>query len=511
MTDIGSGRGKAKGQRAARRRSGPGVLRARLDTAARPGASFWTPRLAEDPARVPLLWALIALCVACAGVVALRWAGGKAGETLVSSVLLAVSGWLAALVFSRGRIGRALLGSTPYVVAGLALVTLGVMQASGDPADPVHTHALLGAYLALPVTYMLLFLVRPPREALMASVAVCAAAMSLQLALPPLFPGRAAMGLWTALVTGFWHLAGVVLLFAVPRLRSDRELLRAVMRASRDAMLLLVPRRRAQHGPRLAGPAVAALRVAYANPAAEMVFGIEPEEDLASGGPLGAAPQLHERLAEALDRQAEVSLVATLPTLEGVRWFRVTAAPFGGGVAATFVDVTEHKEREGRALALAHTDPLTGLANRRGFEVEAARRFAAADAGEASLTLCYLDLDGFKAVNDRLGHGAGDELLRAVARRLRSAVRGSDLVARLGGDEFVVLASGLAEDAVQPFFDRLHDSFAAPFEVAGRSVAVRPSLGVVPRAEQLVDALSAADAAMYDAKQRGGGVVLAGS
>ncbi len=488
----------------------PSATRPRPRGTSRRSVPFWSPRLAQDPARGPVLWTLLAIGLACAGAVALRWVSGKGPEPLVSGILLTVSSWLAALAASRGRLGRSLLASTPYLVAGLALTTLCVLQAAGDPADLVHTDALLGAYLALPVAYMLFFLVRPAREALFASIAACAALVAVQLALPPLLLGRSSSGTWSALIIGFWHGAVVLLLFAVPRLRSDRELLQAVMRSSRDAMVLLLPDGPSGPADGLSAGAYASFRVAFANAAAESVLGVRAGVRFAYGGASSASPELVSGLAAALEGQAEASFQVDLPTPDGPRWFRVAAAPSRSGVAATFVDVTELKETEGRALALAQTDELTGLANRRGFEVEAGRRFAAAGAGEAGLTLCYLDLDGFKDVNDRFGHGAGDELLRAVAERLRATVRATDLVARLGGDEFVILAGGLADDDVAPFFDRLNASFADPFTVAGRPVTVHPSLGVVPRAEELVDALAAADAAMYDAKRRGGGVVLAG-
>lgn len=490
---------------------GNGAARAQYggasSTQARPRV-FWNPALVQDPSRGPVLLALASLCVACAGVAALRWVTGKDSAPIVNVVQLTASAWLAALVVSRGRVGRTLLQFTPYLVSALALTTLVAMQATGDAADPAHTHSLLAAYLALPVTYLLFFLLRPPSEALIGSLATCAVVTAAQFALPPLFVGRVSYDHWTALLIAYWNGAVVMLLWAVPRLRSDRDLLQAVMRSAQDAMVLLVPRGRARTAAWHSNASLAEFRVAFANAAATRDFGVKAGSDLVADAALRSARELFEALAETHNRRAEVALDTRLPTLEGLRWFRVTAAPYESGVAATLVDITDHKETEGRALAMAFTDPLTGLANRRGFEVEAARRFATTEAGGEHLTLCYIDLDRFKEVNDRFGHMAGDDLLKDVARRLRSSVRGTDLVARIGGDEFVVLAGGLPDEFVEPFFQRLHASFAAPFEVAGRQVWVRPSLGVVPRAEELVDALAAADAAMYDAKQRGGGVVL---
>src|SRR5690606_10608541 len=92
---------------------------------------------------------------------------------------------------------------------------------------------------------------------------------------------------------------------------------------------------------------------------------------------------------------------------------------------------------------LAYTDPLTGLANRRAFEEQGSWRMGEAARAGRPVMLCFLDLDGFKAVNDRWGHAAGDELLRQVAGRLRGAVREADLIARFAGDEFALLVEGL--------------------------------------------------------------------
>ncbi len=448
-----------------------------------------------------------ALGAASAALIVHRWAIGREPDLLVGAVLLAVAAWSAALAAAPARCRRRLVALTPYVVAGLGLVTLGVFQAVGDASDAAHTNALLGAYLALPVSYILFFLLRPPAEALVGALITCGAVVALQLTLPPILGDRHSTGPWIAAFTGFWHAVTILLLFALPQLRSDRDLLEAVMRSSRDAMVLLVPRRRPPSAGELPGAAVEAFEVAFANEAAAAVFGLEGGEDLATGGPLGAARELHERLAEAHDRRTEVTISATLPTLTGVRWFRVTAAPSRTGIAATLVDITELKETEVRAVALAETDALTGLLNRRGLEAQGPRLIAGAAPG--STALCYIDLDGFKAVNDAHGHEAGDRVLQVFSERLKAATRSSDLVARLGGDEFVVLAAGIPLGAVEPFFERVHAAATAPFAVAGALLELRASLGVVTRARDLGSALGKADAAMYRAKQRGGGVALA--
>src|SRR5690606_36171299 len=131
-------------------------------------------------------------------------------------------------------------------------------------------------------------------------------------------------------------------------------------------------------------------RVTFANAAARHAFGAQPGLDLLADGPLSDAPELRERLGEALARGTEVRLNASLPTRAGAGWFRVTATRFWGGLAVTFADISEHKETETRALVLAHTDPLTGLANRRGFEAEADRRLGEAEKAGRAVAMCYL-------------------------------------------------------------------------------------------------------------------------
>src|SRR5207248_6804188 len=149
---------------------------------------------------------------------------------------------------------------------------------------------------------------------------------------------------------------------------------------------------------------------------------------------------------------------------------------------------------------LAHHDALTGLPNRGLFEERLTA--ALARAGRPT-TVMLLDVDGFKTVNDSLGHVAGDALLVAIARRLASAVRPGDTVARLGGDEFTVLAEGVDEPGATRLAGRLLRSLDDPVEIDGRRVYARGSIGIAvsdpdrPDREPLRDA----DAAMYEAKR----------
>jgi len=173
-------------------------------------------------------------------------------------------------------------------------------------------------------------------------------------------------------------------------------------------------------------------------------------------------------------------------------------------------DVTARLAAEEDLQRLALHDALTGLANRRLF-VERLEEAVAGCAPEEAVGVLYLDLDGFKAVNDTLGHAAGDELLRHVADLLVRGVRPGDTVARLGGDEFAVVCTQASAAAdVAAVGGRLLQSLAAPVALEGGEARVGASVGVAlggagASAEGL---LRAADAAMYDAKRAGKGRVV---
>jgi diguanylate cyclase (GGDEF)-like protein len=163
------------------------------------------------------------------------------------------------------------------------------------------------------------------------------------------------------------------------------------------------------------------------------------------------------------------------------------------------------RERD-RMSSLASTDPLTGLLNRRGLQAALARRLD--QVSSQRLTAVYvMDLDGFKPVNDLLGHDAGDELLIAAAARLRGALRETDLVARVGGDEFVVVADGLPDRATaQRVGQKLLACFAEPFEIDAAPCRVGATIGYAlsPHdGRDAADLIKRADQAMYAGKQAG--------
>ena len=172
------------------------------------------------------------------------------------------------------------------------------------------------------------------------------------------------------------------------------------------------------------------------------------------------------------------------------------------------IDLLEQEKT--RALALASQDYLTGLANRRMFQEMAATELKRARRSRNLYALLFFDLDRFKVINDTLGHGIGDLLLKGVAARLRGAVREYDLVARLGGDEFVALLSEIpSEEFVTQLAGKLVRELSAVYpDLDGHDVETSPSVGIAlyPRDGQDLDELLLhADQAMYSAKARGRG------
>ena len=170
-------------------------------------------------------------------------------------------------------------------------------------------------------------------------------------------------------------------------------------------------------------------------------------------------------------------------------------------------EIVERETAERRIRHLAHHDALTGLPNRRLLHKRLDDALAAAREGNGSPAVIFIDLDRFKTINDSLGHAVGDELLKAVARRLTEALRPGDTVSRVGGDEFVLILGDAAgvEDATAAS-DRLLDRLSRPYEISGHSLRVTPSLGIslFPRdGDDAQTLLSRADAAMYQAKAEG--------
>lgn len=168
-------------------------------------------------------------------------------------------------------------------------------------------------------------------------------------------------------------------------------------------------------------------------------------------------------------------------------------------------DVTERKALQRQFEHLALHDPLTGLANRILFRRELELACARARRQSTHVVVLCLDLDGFKAVNDRFGHLAGDELLVQIAQRLRAHVRETDVLARLGGDEFSLIVADLTgHDQAAQVAARISTLFERPFLLEGHSLTVGCSIGVTSYPDDdsgLEQLMAHADAAMYAAKR----------
>lgn len=196
-----------------------------------------------------------------------------------------------------------------------------------------------------------------------------------------------------------------------------------------------------------------------------------------------------------------------------VKWHLLHADPLmdvnkkATGLVGSIIDVTAYKERQQQLKQLAYFDELTGLPNRNMLERELRQAIARSKRQHHHLIVTFIDLDGFKEVNDRLGHNAGDEVLEVVANRLTHVVREDDLVARLGGDEFVIVLEETFKEDVEEIMTRIIDQISEPYECLGNDkVRVTPSIGlsVYPEdGEDIETLLKKADKAMYFAKGEG--------
>jgi diguanylate cyclase (GGDEF)-like protein/PAS domain S-box-containing protein len=181
----------------------------------------------------------------------------------------------------------------------------------------------------------------------------------------------------------------------------------------------------------------------------------------------------------------------------------------GGVIGAVMVahDVTAARDLSERLARLALYDSLTELPNRTLFADRLDQALARARRTGRCAAVLFVDLDRFKPVNDSLGHAVGDQLLRAVAQRLLTCVRGSDTVSRYGGDEFVILIGDIAHrDDTALCAEKVKQAFNTPFAVDGHQLEVTASIGIACSSESTMDAetlLKYADIAMYEAKHTG--------
>jgi len=192
-------------------------------------------------------------------------------------------------------------------------------------------------------------------------------------------------------------------------------------------------------------------------------------------------------------------------------WLTISAVTDQQGKITHYIgtssDITQLKEQERKLELMAHYDPLTGVPNRILLADRMHLAFAQTKRDNCLMAVGYLDLDGFKPVNDRLGHEAGDQLLIEVARRIKNALREGDTIARLGGDEFVFLLLGLEKvEDCETTLHRLLEVISEPVTLKNQAVSVSASIGISIFPEDNTDPdtlLRHADQAMYQAKQEG--------
>jgi diguanylate cyclase (GGDEF)-like protein len=263
-------------------------------------------------------------------------------------------------------------------------------------------------------------------------------------------------------------------------------------------------------------------RLLVANPRYAEIYGLPPDapligrslaQILADREAVGGGPDMSaaDNLAARLETVSANRSVDTVVVLKNGRTVAVHHQPMpDGGWVGTHEDITERRQAQATVTFLARHDPLTRLPNRVLFREQLEQAVAESKHGAQFALLC-VDLDNFKAVNDTLGHPAGDALLQAVADRLRECCRKGDTVARLGGDEFSVIQLAVAQpgDALA-MANRIVASCGEPFEIDGHLVTVGASVGAAWQGDGDASSetlLKNADIALYLAKTAGRGQV----
>ncbi|MFI8280115.1 putative bifunctional diguanylate cyclase/phosphodiesterase [Streptomyces sp. NPDC085929] len=259
----------------------------------------------------------------------------------------------------------------------------------------------------------------------------------------------------------------------------------------------------------------------YVSPAAAGVYGREAEElvgtelaTLIHPHDLGRVVHEVRRFLAAPPAEEPTTRIECRFESGSGEWLNVesTVNRHQGGLILNSRDVTERVRLQAQLQHSAEHDPLTDLPNRALFTRRVRQALTGRRAGDHSTAVLFIDLDGFKAVNDTIGHQAGDELLIEAAHRLQDSVRAGDTAARLGGDEFAALIQGdgsrdrsAREYQVQEIADRLRTTLSQPYRISGSEVRVAASIGVAFADPGITpsDLMRNADLAMYRAKAGG--------
>ncbi|GGW79935.1 hypothetical protein GCM10010320_72460 [Streptomyces caelestis] len=261
--------------------------------------------------------------------------------------------------------------------------------------------------------------------------------------------------------------------------------------------------------------------VRYVSPAAHHVFGYRPEDLLGARLPLYCHPDDLTALMQAVETLRQEAAAGIRGPGRRVscrvrhadgRWRHVesTVSHHTEGMIFSSRDVTDRVAQQEQLEHLAFHDALTGLPNRALFADRVAHALRKRITHTAPPAVLFMDLDGFKAVNDSAGHAVGDVLLIHAARRLQASVRAEDTVARLGGDEFAALLEGEAgthPSRAKDVAERILSALTQPYEIAGKEALVSASIGMTVALPGVTpdELLRQADEAMYEAKRAGKG------
>ena len=443
--------------------------------------------------------------------------GYDVGLTLLSvaaAILITGAGWVVALREPRWA---------PWLGGAVAGSGIGTMHYIGMSA------VKLGGWIVWNETYVLV--------SVLIGIVLGAAAMAEHRRRPSLFPWRAAL-LFTLAICGLHFTAMAAAgVYPDPTLHVPAEAISsatlavavvamaAIILSISFAMVLFdrrLARQAAEEGHRIRAFADAAIeglvvfdgqRVVDANRSFLRLSGYESAQELPE--------QLQDlfprfdplRLTTGADAKAtECRLVRADAAESDVE---VLLRPLNWRGAERWVlavrDISERKEAAERIAHLAYHDTLTGLPNRGVFAEHLARNVERAAAADEPVAVISIDLDGFKAINDLHGHPAGDELLVAVAHRLRSVVRGNELVARIGGDEFAIVQQGGTQPAHAGLLsERIIAALADSFPIDGTEARITASIGIAVFPADAVspnDLVKNADLAMYRAKGEGRGLI----
>lgn len=258
-------------------------------------------------------------------------------------------------------------------------------------------------------------------------------------------------------------------------------------------------------------------KIVYVNDAFERRTGFSRDEVIGQTPRILQGPKTQreelDRIRLALEQRKSVRAELINYTKSGEEfWLELDIVPLAdeNGSATHLVaierDITERKEIEAQLLIAATRDALTGLLNREMLREALNQSFQKIREQNGSLALLFLDLDGFKDVNDTLGHDSGDALLVHIAKRITSAVRGTDIVARMSGDEFMVLVVNSTVEDIARLAQRMLDAFRLPFHLHGRNITLTVSIGVVVAPQDGDDPetlIRNADIALYRSKAAG--------